>query len=1130
MNLHTVTKTLYISISAILVLLVIDFMTFRNQDLSDSLVLVKQYTESNFNNYKDKLLGDPWLGLLNADSLTSQDLEKINHLQEELAGSKLEARLFLKNKALFWTKKNDPNSSICKSYKKNDYKLTLCQEIFNTEGKLLPVFYKKTRLSNSIMRSTESDESAEQWDNLWLKSIGKYRSSRINNLLLLFYSILFTILVWQLIKIGNVLSLSILFFVRLSLLYFDSWHLRFANSDLISQLFDWRSYSNIDLIADMILLFGILIYVSRNISHFNFRKNTRLLMGSHALLLILLIASHVKLIKHTALCDSFNVTINDISSINVPEILTLLALVLGLTSIFIYTVSFTQELKSKFQKNAFYLALMSCILLTAGLIEFMAINVQFLYSLLFLSCYFILIDLFIDIKQKSITWIIWWAIFFGIYMSALFFNYDIQKQIDQRSTFMHALLDDNLDSLKQNTAVIDTVLNELNQLIKIPEDEDEFNIDDIEFYFNQKYGSYNAKVDLVNRYSNSSLNNWDEDGLYIELDSTRYFDPVRDYLWKKRNLSDSLNIYAGIQIASSEQPSFPFCIYDGNRFFYFGLTPNENEKALLLNMKPTLLMADSKAYLKHQNNGLTIFCTNRFESIVKPIALFSLLFSIIIVLFVLVAIANKYLKIMPPEWPLNLSQFESLNARIQLALILVILLSFIFIAAVTSSFLSSFIDSKNNKFLEEKLEVIARDLSKKLKLASSGNEAYVIANNYKKVLEDTHQTQLSFHNLNAPDLNGNYFNYAYFKKYPTALAFTDKKGKNEYNSYLPISFKGKRIAYIEMREFSESVKSFNLYDFLGSIFNVYVFLFLIASVLAILIASTITKPLSLLNQKLASFKLGKRNELISWDREDEVGQLINNYNNLVRQLENSAQLLAKTERDNAWREMAKQVAHEIKNPLTPMKMYIQHLEKAIKQQPDRAAEISKKISLTLLEQVENLTQIADSFSNFAELPQSSNEKIEINSVVEKVHNLFRKRGDMDIVLSEPMDPIYVYADKNQLIRILNNLVKNAIESIPKNRKGKISMSLTSKENKAIICVEDNGEGIAEDMQEKIFQPKFTTKDSGSGLGLAIASNMIESMNGRLYFTSKEHVGTRFYIELDVIRQNFDENNKRITLD
>jgi len=214
-----------------------------------------------------------------------------------------------------------------------------------------------------------------------------------------------------------------------------------------------------------------------------------------------------------------------------------------------------------------------------------------------------------------------------------------------------------------------------------------------------------------------------------------------------------------------------------------------------------------------------------------------------------------------------------------------------------------------------------------------------------------------------------------------------------------------------------------------------------------------------------------------------------------------------------------------------MKLSIQYLEKAIKKNPDEAIPISKRISNTMLEQIDNLTGIAEAFGNFAQLPQSSNVKVELNNVVEVVHNLFRKRKDMDIKLEVPIDPIHVYADKSQLVRILNNLVKNAIEAIPNDRRGFITVRLYTRNEKAIIQVEDNGDGISDDMKDKIFQPKFTTKDSGSGLGLAISANMIDSMNGRLYFESEQGQPTSFFIELDVIRQpSFDDNKERVLLD
>ena len=449
---------------------------------------------------------------------------------------------------------------------------------------------------------------------------------------------------------------------------------------------------------------------------------------------------------------------------------------------------------------------------------------------------------------------------------------------------------------------------------------------------------------------------------------------------------------------------------------------------------------------------------------------------------------------------------------------------------MTSSFLSSYIKDKNHQIINEKINALSRDIEMRTQDIESGDQAFLIAENFLTKLKEVHSADLSFYTLDPKEIHKKYFNYAYFKKQENPRSFTELENNSKATSYIAFNYNSRPQGYIKANFDHSSARGFNVLDFLGSIFNVYVFLFLLASVIAVFMARSIIRPLALLNQKLSELKIGKTNELINWEREDEIGQLINNYNSMVQKLGDSVDLLAKTERDNAWREMAKQVAHEIKNPLTPMKMYIQHLEKAIKQRPENAIDLTKRISSTLLEQVENLTQIADSFSNFAELPQSSNEKVELNKVVELVHNLFRKRDDMDIRLSEPIDPLYVYADKNQLIRILNNIVKNAIESIPKNQRGIIQLELFEKNDKAIIKVTDNGSGIAQDMQGKIFQPKFTTKDSGSGLGLAIAMNMIESMNGRIYFESQEGLGTSFFIELDIIRQNFDETIKRITLD
>lgn len=340
----------------------------------------------------------------------------------------------------------------------------------------------------------------------------------------------------------------------------------------------------------------------------------------------------------------------------------------------------------------------------------------------------------------------------------------------------------------------------------------------------------------------------------------------------------------------------------------------------------------------------------------------------------------------------------------------------------------------------------------------------------------------------------------------------------------------KPMAYVAIKS-PLSKNRYSILDFLSTILNVYVFLFLIAGAIAIAMSNSITRPLVQLTEKLKAFKLGKQNEVIEWSSKDEIGTLINDYNNLSIKLKESADIIAKTHRDSAWREMAKQVAHEIKNPLTPMKLTLQYLERRIAASPDRAQEIIQRTSHTLLEQIDNLSKIADEFSNFATMPKITNQEVILNDVVETIHDLFRKREDLEIHLSLPIQDIRVFADKNQLSRVVINIVKNAIQAIPSDRNGRIEMQLFTKNNHAIVSIKDNGCGISEAMKTRVFEPNFTTKSSGTGLGLAMSANIIEAFNGKLYFETKEDEWTVFYVEIPLMKyDNPNDGVTRITLD
>ncbi len=340
------------------------------------------------------------------------------------------------------------------------------------------------------------------------------------------------------------------------------------------------------------------------------------------------------------------------------------------------------------------------------------------------------------------------------------------------------------------------------------------------------------------------------------------------------------------------------------------------------------------------------------------------------------------------------------------------------------------------------------------------------------------------------------------------------------------------ISIFYFKSFAGEGQDFELINtrFIHALMNAHVFLFLIGFVLVITISSYITRPMSNLGSKLQQIKLSHKNEPIEWGRNDEIGALINEYNSMIRKLESNAKVLAQTERDTAWREMARQVAHEIKNPLTPMKLSLQHMQRAVHmQEREGSSDIVDRMCNTLMEQIDNLSQISDEFSNFASLPSANNSKVLLNEVVETVHDLFRKRDDMDINMVEPIDDVIVYADKNNMIRILNNLIKNAIQAIPPGRRGKIGIKLYKDDAKGTIEVTDNGIGIPDHMKNKIFKPNFTTKSSGTGLGLAIAANMVESFGGNIYFESKGTNGSTFFIEIPLKRIDIKEKEKNLVL-
>ncbi|QZE13392.1 GHKL domain-containing protein [Halosquirtibacter laminarini] len=353
------------------------------------------------------------------------------------------------------------------------------------------------------------------------------------------------------------------------------------------------------------------------------------------------------------------------------------------------------------------------------------------------------------------------------------------------------------------------------------------------------------------------------------------------------------------------------------------------------------------------------------------------------------------------------------------------------------------------------------------------------------------------------------------KDYINKFIHTEHIGRLEYLSiYVPFrNDKDKILGYINIPYFSRTndlVKQIT--TFVITFVNLFVIILLVCLSVAIIIAQKLTSPLTMIEEKIQTMRFGESNEKIHYPANDEIGKLVQRYNEKVDELEKSAKLLAKNEREGAWREMARQIAHEIKNPLTPMKLNIQYLQKMHNSNSDRFDNYFDKVTQTLIEQIDTLSNIATSFSSFAKIPSASIQEVDLYSVINEVIHLFSSSGTIHWN-REDDKPMIVLADKEQLGRLFINLIKNAQQAVLEEQESIIQIDTKSIDNYYQIVIKDNGTGIPLEIQDRLFEPYFTTKSQGTGLGLAIVKKIIETINGSIDFTTSKEDGTTFTIKI-----------------
>lgn len=352
----------------------------------------------------------------------------------------------------------------------------------------------------------------------------------------------------------------------------------------------------------------------------------------------------------------------------------------------------------------------------------------------------------------------------------------------------------------------------------------------------------------------------------------------------------------------------------------------------------------------------------------------------------------------------------------------------------------------------------------------------------------------------------------------SAKRYVEKKttaGATYQASYTYIyDLRFKPIGIMNLPYFEDnSFNNMELREFLFRLGGVYILMLLAAIVLAYFISKYITRSLQTISDKLSQTDLTKRNEkIVIEEPSQEIARLVDSYNEMIDELEESAAKLARSEREQAWREMAKQVAHEIKNPLTPMRLSVQSFERKFDSNDPNSEQKIKEFSKTLVQQIDTMSNIASAFSNFADMPAQQKETLNVVKVVKLALDIFHEPF---IHFISDEEEIIAKLDRTQLIRVVTNLVKNAVQALPEIENPRILVTVASEDADVKISVADNGVGISDEFKDKVYEPKFTTKSSGMGLGLGMVKNIVENYGGKIDFTSQLSKGTVFTIKFPI---------------
>lgn len=475
----------------------------------------------------------------------------------------------------------------------------------------------------------------------------------------------------------------------------------------------------------------------------------------------------------------------------------------------------------------------------------------------------------------------------------------------------------------------------------------------------------------------------------------------------------------------------------------------------------------------------------------------------------------------------------TLSFKVQLAFLLILAVSLFLYGVGSSVFIGQQFDNYAQQGLKEKLAAVQIELSAQTtaldtldqavsakiletKLAKLSNvfktDLFVFDSN--GFLIASSKPKLFAYGLIGENMNAKAMD-ALIGRNQSYFSHQDQIGKLSYRSaYLPLfNLSLKQIGFVNLQLFGQQeAYEQQIERFFRAAINVFVLLLALSVLIALVVSNWLIGPLQIVARSVRNLELGKSNQKITYHYNDEIGALVNAYNEKLAKLEHAANQIASNERESAWRDLAQQIAHEIKNPLTPMKLNIQHLLRKMEAKDADVQQLAQKSLPSLIEQIDALARMANEFARFAKLPEPHFDKIELNSFIKQTIALFNEAPAL-IAFQPNKEALWIHADKDMLSQVLHNLLLNARQATDTITAPKIEIQLQLKEGDIEIEIKDNGVGIPTEQHARIFTPYFTTKSSGSGIGLSVVRQIVEKHSGEVSFRSSIGLGTTFCIKL-----------------